>query len=95
MEKLPTNFLSSLNKKQKYKKYNNYEMPSSFVNKINSGSSANGLGCNDNINLNYIFYRKYSVNIAYENRGNIIPSETEEEEKYEVLEIEIFQIIIE
>ena len=55
----PQSFLFSLNKKQKYKKYNNFKMPSSFVNKINSGSSANGLGCNDNINLNYIFYGKY------------------------------------
>lgn len=86
-------FLFSLNKKQKYKKYNNYKMPYSSVNKINSGPSANGLGCNDNINLNYIFYSKYSLNIAYENGGNFIISETEEEENYEVLEIEIFQII--
>ena len=92
-------FIFNLNQNQIYKKKINFSSYA-FYNKNDCGPSANGLGCNSGIQLNYIYYSFKSIDKYYENASKILPKETnmlteENEIKYELNEMEIFQIIIE
>ena len=60
----------------------------------NCGPSVNGLGCNENISLDYIFHSYEDIDICFENGSEVLPSSSEEK-KYKVKETEIFQVIIE
>ena len=87
------NFIFNLNQKERYKK--TYYNPLSYVNKYNSGPSSNGLGCNENVKLNFIFYSGKYLDQCYENGSKVIPNQSDDgEKKYEVTEMEIFQIKI-
>ena len=91
-KKDPNCFLFNLNQNKKYKKINNNSYSSFFCDK-NCGPSANWLGCNPNVNLNYIFHGKNIIDNVFENGSMILPYKGNEVE-YEVNEMEIFQIII-
>ena len=71
---------------------------------MNCGPSANCLGCNDMVNLKYI-YLSNNINSVFKKGNKILPNIDEDDEyeyekkemietEYEVLETEIFQIII-
>ncbi len=52
----------------------------------------NGLGCNDNVNLNFIYHSSQAIDRLFINRSNILQSGNLEKE-YEVVETELFQIL--
>lgn len=84
-------FIFNLNKNKKLKQKTKY----SFYNKNDCGPSANGLGCNPNVNLNFI-YLSDGIDSYYEDGKEILtffPLNGKEIE-LKVLEVEIFQIII-
>ena len=87
-------FIFNLTKKIKCLKLDSIIQPASFYCKDNCGPSANGLGCNPDENLNFIYH---SANMKYSafknNPADLLPSEGVEA-KYEVEETEVFQIII-
>jgi len=86
-------FIFNLNQNKKYKKINN-KYKSIYCAK-NSGSSANGLGCNDDITLNYVYSsRSEFLDKLYEKGSQILPEIKNYEVEYEVLETEIFQILV-
>ena len=84
-------FIFNLNKNKKFIQ----KTKCSFFNQSNCGPSANGLGCNPDIDLNFI-YLSDSIDSYYENGNEILPffPMKEAEIKLKVLEAEIFQIII-
>ena len=84
------NFMFNLTQNQIYHKtiFNTY----SFFCEKNCGPSVNGLGCNDNVNLNFIYHSAQAIDRLFINGTNILPSGNLEKE-YEVFETEIFQII--
>ena len=84
------NFMFNLTQNQKYCK--NFFDKSSFYCNSNCGPSVNGLGCNPNVNLNFIYHSANSIGYSFINGVNILPSGNIEKE-YEVIETEIFQII--
>jgi hypothetical protein len=87
-------FNLNLNKKfMKIKRLYIFDYPS-FVCLSNCGPSVNGLGCNENISLDYIFHSYENIDKCFENGSEILPS-TSGEKKYKVKETEIFQVIIE
>ena len=66
----------------------------SFYCNNNCGPSANGLGCNDEEDLKFIYHTADKIDMAFNNSAsNILPSEGNEK-KYEVEEAEVFQILI-
>ena len=66
----------------------------SFYCKYDCGPSANGLGCNDNEDLNLIYHSANMIDNSFNNNSaNILPSKGVEAE-YEVEETEVFQILI-
>ena len=83
-------FIFNLNQNKKYKKIN--PQHSAICCKSDSGPSVNGLGCNDDISLYYIYHSRDFIDKCYENGSKILPSKKSEEE-YEVLEMEIFQVL--
>ena len=91
----PDCFLFNLNQNKKYKKNNKYKTKS-FACKPDVGPSANALGCNPNINLNFIYHTHNYIDKYFENASDILPSKAKKEEdvQYEVQDMEIFQIII-
>ena len=84
------NFMFNLNQNQIYRK--TFFDPNSFCCKRNCGPSVNGLGCNEDVNLNFIYHSAQVIDSLYINGTNILPSGKLEKE-YEVIETEIFQII--
>ena len=85
-------FLFNLNQNKKYKKNNSiFSNKLAFNSKQNCGPSANGLGCNTNVNLNYIYHSKKHIDKIFENASKILPKKGDEVE-YKVNEMEIFQI---
>ena len=84
-------FIFNLNQNKMYKKIN--PQKSAFCCIPNSGPSANGLGCNIDVKLNHIFHSYEYIDKCYENGSKILPSKKDEQE-YEVLEMEIFQLLI-
>ena len=88
-------FLFNLNQNQIYNKNRHYRSPA-FYCKKNCGPSANGLGCNPDKNLNFIYHTKARIDKYFENASKILPSKDrkEDEIEYEVEDMEIFQIII-
>lgn len=95
----PCCFLFNLNQKQKYGKLksdNINNMDKSFYCANNCGPSANGLGCNLNTNLKHIYHSMETdyINKVFNNGSMILPSKKGKENEYEVIETEIFQIII-
>lgn len=84
-------FIFNLNQNTKYKKIN--PKLNAFCCFSQSGPSVNGLGCNDNVKLNYIYHSRDFINNCYENGSKILPS-IKYEQEYEVIEEEIFQILI-
>ena len=58
----------------------------------NQSIIVNGLGCNDNVNLNFIYHSSQAIDRLFINRSNILPSGNLEKE-YEVIETELFQIL--
>lgn len=58
------------------------------------GCSANGLGCNLNVNLNYLYFNPNFLSTILIGDVDILPNKGEEELVFEVKETEIFQIII-
>ena len=87
-------FLFNLNQNKKYKKNNSYNTMA-FACMKDVGPSANGLGCNPNIGLNFIYYST-NIDKYFENASQILPSKNKKEDEieYEVEDMEIFQIII-
>ena len=84
------NFMFNLTQNQVYHK--TFFDKISFYCKGNCGPSVNGLGCNPDVNLNYIYHSANSIGNSFDNGTNILPSGNIEKE-YEVIETEIFQII--
>lgn len=89
-------FIFNLNQNKKYKK--NFTSPkifikSSFLCQKNCGPSVANLGCNVEENLNFIYHSVEFIDNNFINGKKILPSENDEE-GYEVIETEIFQIII-
>jgi len=84
------NFMFNLTQNKKYSKtlFNR----DSFCCKSNCGPSVNGLGCNPDVNLNFIYHSANVIDCLFINGANILPSGNIEKE-YEVIETEIFQII--
>ena len=58
----------------------------------NCGPSVSGLGCNPDVNLNFIYHSANTFGNSFINGTNLLPSGIFEKE-YEVIETEIFQII--
>lgn len=86
-------FIFNLTKKIKCSKDNciNYL---SFYCTYDCGPSANGLGCNNNEDLNFIYHTANMIDNAFNNNSaNLLPSKGVEA-KYEVEETEVFQILI-
>ena len=71
-------------------------MDKSFYCANNCGPSANCLGCNLNTNLKHIYHSMETdyINKVFNNGSMILPSKKGKENEYEVIETEIFQIII-
>ena len=88
-------FLFNLNQNKKYKK-NTFYQRQAFACMKDVGPSVNCLGCNPNINLNFIYHSKNSIDTVFENASNILPSKNKKENdvEYELEDMEIFQIII-
>ena len=88
-------FLFNLNQNIKYKKNTSYDY-GAFYCKKECGPSANGLGCNPNKKLNFLYHTKARIDRYYINASNILPSKDkkEDEVEYEIEDMEIFQIII-
>jgi len=89
-------FIFNLNQNKKYMKIKRlylFDYPS-FCCLSNCGPSVNGLGCNENISLDYIFHSYEDIDKCFENGSEVLPSSSEEK-KYKVKETEIFQVIIE
>ena len=88
-------FLFNLNQNKKYKKNTFYETQA-FACLKDVGPSANGLGCETNINLNFIYHSKNSIDRIFENASNILLSKNKKENdvEYELEDMEIFQIKI-
>ena len=84
-------FLFNLNQNKKYKKINSYGNKYAFNSKTKCGPSANGLGCNSGVNLNFIYHSTKNIDKVFENGSEILPSK-EGEIEYKVIETEIFQI---
>ena len=84
------NFMFNLNQNQIYRK--TIFDRNSFCCKRNCGPSVNGLGCNEDVNLNFIYHSAQVIDSLYINGTNILPSGKLDKE-YEVIETEIFQII--
>ena len=84
------NFMFNLTQNQIYHKsiFNR----TSFLCINNCGPSVNGLGCNHDVNLNFIYHSANMIDSSFINGKNILPSGNSEKE-YEVIETEIFQII--
>ena len=86
-------FLFNLNQNIKYKNKDNKH--SSFCCKQNCGPTANGLGCNPDIKLNYIYFSKAQfLDKVFENGSKIFPKPGNNELQCEVNDTEIFQIIV-
>ena len=88
----PNTFIFNLNQNQKYNK-NTFSINPTYYCISNCGPSANGLGCNPDVNLNYIYHSADVIDNIFINGTKLLPSENIEKE-YEVIECEIFQIII-
>ena len=89
-------FIFNLNQNRKFKKIKRmylFDYPS-FCCLSNCGPSVNGLGCNENNSLNYIFHSYENISKCFENGSEFLPNKSGET-KYEVKEAEIFQILIE
>ena len=87
-------FLFNLNQNKKYKKNLSYRTPA-FCCQRNCGPSANGLGCNTNTKLNFLYHTKGRIDKYFENASKILPNNSKEVEiEYIVEDMEIFQIII-
>jgi len=84
------NFMFSLTQNQIYHK--TFFDKSSIYCKNNCGPSVNGLGCNPDVNLNFIYHSANHIDNYFINGTNLLPSGNIEKE-YEVIEAEIFQII--
>ena len=84
------NFMFNLTQNKKYS--NTLFSRDSFFCKSNCGPSVNGLGCNPDVNLNFIYHSANVIDCLFINGANILPSGNIEKE-YEVIETEIFQII--
>ena len=84
------NFMFNLTQNKKYS--NTLFSRDSFFCKSNCGPSVNGLGCNPDVNLNFIYHSANVIDCLFINGANILPSGNIEK-KYEVIETEIFQII--
>ena len=84
------NFMFNLNQNQIYRK--TFFDNSSFYCFSNCGPSVNGLGCNPDVNLNFIYHSANTFGNSFINGTNLLPSGIFEKE-YEVIETEIFQII--
>ena len=84
------NFMFNLTQNQIYLKtfFDNH----SFYCFSKCGPSVNGLGCNPDINLNFIYHSANNIDNYFINGTNLLPSGNIEKE-YEVIETEIFQII--
>ena len=87
-------FLFNLNQNKKYKKNVSLSRAAFYCHR-NCGPSANGLGCNPNKNLTFIYHTKARIDNYYENASEILPNKDmkEEEIEYKVEDMEIFQII--
>ena len=85
-------FIFNLNQNKKYQHIN--PKMSAFYCNCNCGPSANGLGCEINVKLNYICCSESSnLDLTYENGSKILPTQENEDTGFEVKEVEIFQII--
>ena len=87
-------FIFNLNQNKKFMKIKRlyiFDYPSVCC-LSNCGPSVNGLGCNENISLDYIFHSYENIDKCFENGSEILPS-TSGEKKYKVKETEIFQVI--
>ena len=84
-------FIFNLNKKQQYKIKITQVYCNTYYNKLNCGPTVNKFGCRDETNLNYIYVLS-RVSEVFDKSENILPIK-EEINKYEVQEIEIFQIL--
>ena len=91
----PDCFLFNLNQNKKYK-IKNYCNYTAFICRKDVGPSASCLGCNPDIPLTYIYHSKIHIDKYFEDASKILPSQNnkEYEVKYEVEDMEIFQIII-
>ena len=82
-------FIFNLNQNKKFQSKGEY---SGYFNSINCGPSANGLGCNPDVKLKYIYIHPQISN-NYEEGYTFFPYQSKEETEYEVIETEIFQVI--
>ena len=86
-------FIFNLTKKIKCSKDDSVDN-TAFYCKDNCGPSANGLGCNSDENLNFIYHSANMINKTFNNNpADLLPSKGVET-KYEVEETEVFQILI-
>ena len=86
-------FLFNLEKNQQFKFLGN---TTTHCCKNNCGPSVNGLGCNPDVTLKYIYHSVQNniIDKIFENGSKILPSKQGKEVEYEVTETEIFQIFI-
>ena len=90
----PKCFIFNLSKKIKCKKIQNH-----FYNQLSfycldiCGPSANGLGCNENESLKFIYHYANGIDNVFNNKASSLLPSDGVEKKYEVQETEIFQII--
>ena len=84
-------FLFNLEKNQQFKFLGN---ASTHLCKNNCGPSVNGLGCNPDVTLKYIYHSVQNniIDKIFENGSKILPSKQGKEVEYEVTETEIFQV---
>ena len=57
------------------------------------GPSANGLGCNENESLKYIYHSAHGIDSIFDNKPSSFLPRNGVETQYEVKETEVFQII--
>ena len=87
-------FIFNLKENKKYKKKKGLlAVSQTFFNGKDCGPTVNGLGCNDFKKLNAIYFSSIMLGNVFENGSKLLPPLCIEK-KYEVLETEIFQIII-
>jgi uncharacterized coiled-coil protein SlyX len=84
-------FLFNLNQEQKYIRTDSTS--NTLYCRKNCGPSINGFGCNPHKSINYIYHSADTIDSIFKNASKLLPSENVEKE-YEVIECEIFQIVI-
>ena len=85
-------FIFNLNKNQKYKKIKNN---GSIRCDSSHGPQTNSFGYFDMQSMRLIDHRAHKINDFYDKGSEILPNDNDEKKDYDLLEAEVYKIIIE